>query len=99
MPDDAEENQGLAADEVGGVGKDRGNIACRAKKLGTNQVVVLSVPRGRMGMNVVYDFSDFLAETDEKGKFVITFVPPGEQTLARMVSQEMGAGPINRWVT
>lgn len=33
-----------------------------------------------------FDFNAFLARTDAQGRFVITFVPPGEVTLARLVS-------------
>jgi hypothetical protein len=33
----------------------------------------------------VYDFNAFQARTDDKGRFVITFVPPGEQSISRMV--------------
>ena len=38
----------------------------------------------------IYDFNAFKAPTDENGKFVITFVPPGEQVVARLVP--IGAG-------
>jgi len=38
-----------------------------------------------------YDSNAFQAKTDEQGRFVITFVPPGEQTLARLVPAGEGS--------
>ena len=38
-----------------------------------------------------YDFDDFQARTDDRGRFVITYVPPGEQTIARLVSEGNGS--------
>jgi len=33
----------------------------------------------------IYDFNDFQARADEAGNFIITYVPPGEHTLAKLV--------------
>jgi hypothetical protein len=52
---------------------------------GTNQQIVLSPAQGTL-QPPNYDFNAFQARTDGQGRFVITFVPPGEQTLARLVS-------------
>jgi hypothetical protein len=38
-----------------------------------------------------YDFNAFQAKTDERGRFVITFVPPGEQIIARLVPTGEGS--------
>jgi beta-lactamase regulating signal transducer with metallopeptidase domain/uncharacterized GH25 family protein len=38
-----------------------------------------------------YDFNDFQARTDEQGRFVIAYVPPGEQAVARLVPIGNGA--------
>ncbi len=38
-----------------------------------------------------YDFNAFQAKTDEQGRFVITFVPPGEQIIARLVPTGEGS--------
>ena len=34
---------------------------------------------------VIYDYSDFQSRTDEQGRFIITYIPPGEHTLAQLV--------------
>ena len=34
----------------------------------------------------IYDYDDFQARTDEQGHFLITYVPPGEHMLAKLVS-------------
>jgi hypothetical protein len=39
----------------------------------------------------IYDYNDFQARTDEKGHFVITFVPPGEHELAQLVPMGNGS--------
>lgn len=39
----------------------------------------------------IYDFDDFQARTDDQGRFVITYVPPGEQTIARLVPEGNGS--------
>jgi beta-lactamase regulating signal transducer with metallopeptidase domain/uncharacterized GH25 family protein len=39
----------------------------------------------------IYDFEDFQARTDDQGRFVIAYVPPGEQTIARLVPEGNGA--------
>ncbi len=38
-----------------------------------------------------YDFNAFVAKTDDQGHFAITFVPPGKQTLSRMVPTGAGS--------
>ncbi|MGD0815574.1 MAG: hypothetical protein ABSA83_18430 [Verrucomicrobiota bacterium] len=61
---------------------------------GTNQQVALNRSQTRwMAGNSTpatpqppfYDPSAFQSRTDDQGRFVITFVPPGEQTVARLV--------------
>jgi hypothetical protein len=71
---------------------------------GTNELVVLdALPPGwdaktfRNSSRVVlqppfYDSNAFQARTDDQGRFVITFVPPGEQRIARLVSTG-----VNSW--
>jgi hypothetical protein len=44
-----------------------------------------------MLQSLFYDFNAFQARTDEQGRFVITFVPPGEQTIARLVPAGEGS--------
>ena len=39
----------------------------------------------------IYDFNAFQAKTDDQGRFVITFVPPGQQTIARLVPTGEGS--------
>ena len=34
---------------------------------------------------VIYDYGDFQSRTDEQGRFILTYIPPGEHTLARLV--------------
>jgi hypothetical protein len=46
-----------------------------------------------------YDFHAFQARTDERGRFVITFVPPGEQTLSRLVPEGTGSWTYNQLAT
>ena len=72
-------------------------------RAGTNEQVVLSQPSmlaygirhvpGQTNNPLnrpIYDFSAFKASTDDQGRFVIRYVPPGENTIARLVS--IGAG-------
>ena len=40
---------------------------------------------------VIYDSNDFQARTDDQGRFIITYVPPGERTLAQLVPMGNGA--------
>jgi hypothetical protein len=40
---------------------------------------------------VIYDYNDFQARTDEQGRFIITYVPPGERTLAQLVPMGNGS--------
>lgn len=39
----------------------------------------------------IYDFNAFQAKTDDQGRFVIMFVPPGQQTIARLVPTGEGS--------
>ena len=39
----------------------------------------------------IYDSSAFKSRTDDQGRFVITFVPPGEQVIARLVPAGVGS--------
>jgi hypothetical protein len=67
---------------------------------GTNQQVVLNRSQARWSANNItpatlqppfYEPNAFQARTDDQGRFVIMFVPPGEQTIARLVSTGGGA--------
>jgi beta-lactamase regulating signal transducer with metallopeptidase domain/uncharacterized GH25 family protein len=56
----------------------------------TNDIVILECPQQRWlagkAYNLpVYEGDAFRAKTDDHGRFIITFVPPGKQTIARMV--------------
>ncbi len=57
------------------------------KRLGTNESV--SLQRYSAG-ELNYNFDEYKTTTDDQGKFVLTFVPPGEQFLSRQIS--LGAG-------
>jgi hypothetical protein len=46
-----------------------------------------------------YDPDAFQARTDNQGRFVITFVPPGEQTIARLVATGEGSWTHSRLAT
>jgi hypothetical protein len=74
--------------------------------LGANEQVVIDAPMSRRWMMgrgkghavhhstglqpPMYDYNAFHTGTDEQGRFVFTFVPPGSQTVARLVP--MGGG-------
>jgi peroxiredoxin/uncharacterized GH25 family protein len=58
------------------------------KRLGTNESVTLN--SGGYGM-LTYDFQEYKATTDDHGRFVITYAPPGEQYLSRQISMGRGS--------
>jgi uncharacterized GH25 family protein/peroxiredoxin len=53
------------------------------KRLGTNETLVLTALGGNQ---IFYDYQEYKTTTDDHGRFVITYVPPGEQGIARQVS-------------
>jgi uncharacterized GH25 family protein len=56
------------------------------QRLGTNEVVVLE--SGNIffdATQLMLDAQDFQARTDEQGRFIMTFVPPGERRIARLI--------------
>lgn len=54
------------------------------RALGTNQQVSLA-PAAFQQAGMVFDVTDFRARTDDQGRFIITYVPPGERKIARMI--------------
>jgi beta-lactamase regulating signal transducer with metallopeptidase domain/uncharacterized GH25 family protein len=58
---------------------------------GTNQIIMLYDWHPMMDTNspepLNYGDNDYKARTDNEGRFVLTFVPPGEHILARMVPE------------
>jgi hypothetical protein len=68
-------------------------------RLGANERVALASGEFEHDMSFYYS-PDFEARTDSKGCFVITFVPPGEQALGRVImdGESWGTGhltPVN----
>jgi hypothetical protein len=59
------------------------------RRPGANQLVSLMQDFPCEGLR--YDHFDFQARTDDRGQFVITYVPPGEQRLARWISTGEGS--------
>jgi uncharacterized GH25 family protein len=57
-------------------------------KLGTNEDVAL-VASDFGSFN--YDFQEYKTTTDDQGKFVFTFVPPGEQVVGRLIRMGQGS--------
>jgi uncharacterized GH25 family protein len=51
---------------------------------GTNQSVLLT-PEPNAGGRFWYEYNDYAAMTDDRGKFVISNVPPGERRLVRLI--------------
>jgi len=51
----------------------------------TNSVIELTNSNPAVVQPLMYDFQAFQARTDQNGKFVLTFVPPGERSLWRKV--------------
>lgn len=61
------------------------------RRLGTNELVGLESGNPFFDdSHVMLDMQDFQARTDDQGKFVITFVPPGEQRIARLIATGPG---------
>lgn len=60
------------------------------KNPGTNELVCLDRPSYRQG-EMIYDATAFQARTDAQGRFIITFVPPGESRIAHMVAEGNGS--------
>lgn len=61
------------------------------QRLGTNEVVVLESGNNFAdATQLMLDVQDFQARTDEQGRFIMTFVPPGERRIARLIP--VGAG-------
>jgi hypothetical protein len=70
-------------------------------RLGTNETVALdpAPPFNKKTGELIphqlsYDFNAFQAKTDDHGRFVITYVPPGNQTIAKLVPY--GGGWMHR---
>ena len=61
------------------------------RRLGTNELVVLESGNGFFdNSQLILDAQEFQARTNEQGRFVMTFVPPGERRIARLIP--LGAG-------
>ena len=61
------------------------------RRLGTNELVVLEPGSPFVGESqLMVDPQEFQARTDERGNFIMTFVPPGERRIARLIP--LGAG-------
>jgi beta-lactamase regulating signal transducer with metallopeptidase domain/uncharacterized GH25 family protein/cytochrome oxidase Cu insertion factor (SCO1/SenC/PrrC family) len=69
-------------------GEIRGTLRI-GRRLGTNQTLHLQADPGD-GLN--YDFNEYEARTDDQGKFVITYAPPGAQRLIREIPGAYGNG-------
>ncbi len=55
------------------------------RRLGTNAQVIVESDNMAFGNAPILDAEAFQARTDDAGRFVITFVPPGERKIARMI--------------
>jgi beta-lactamase regulating signal transducer with metallopeptidase domain len=55
-----------------------------SRKTGTNETVISNSDATRKP-HLIYNYGAFQTKTDEKGHFAISFVPPGENTVARSV--------------
>jgi peroxiredoxin len=53
------------------------------RRLGANESV--SLARGLPGSGLMYGHDEFQTRTNDRGQFVITYVPPGEQSLVRWI--------------
>jgi beta-lactamase regulating signal transducer with metallopeptidase domain/uncharacterized GH25 family protein/peroxiredoxin len=60
------------------------------RRLGANQSVLLQPEDNRDGLH--YDFTEFESKTDDRGRFVFTYAPPGEQRLSRLIPRGDGFG-------
>ena len=59
---------------------------------GTNESVVLESGNIFYGNSeLMFDLQDFQAQTDEHGRFVMTFVPPGERRIARLITTSVAS--------
>jgi len=61
------------------------------RRLGTNEQVSLQSGNMALGASPLLAHEDFQARTDDAGRFVIRFVPPGEQKLTRMIPTGNGS--------
>jgi peroxiredoxin len=59
------------------------------RRLGANELVSLAC--GLPGSGLTYGHDEFQTRTDDRGQFVITYVPPGEQSLVRRIPTGEGA--------
>jgi hypothetical protein len=55
------------------------------RRIGTNEQVIVESDNMAFGNAPMLDAEAFQARTDDAGRFVITFVPPGERKIARMI--------------
>jgi len=61
------------------------------QRLGTNELVVLESGNTFFDdSHLILDAQDFQARTDDQGRFLITFVPPGERRIARLIPSGSG---------
>ncbi len=63
----------------------------RSSKPGGTNSFVFTNTSPELFEPVIYDYNDFQARTDEQGRFIITYVPPGERTLAQLVPMGNGS--------
>lgn len=76
--------------QLAGWGRIEGTLRI-GQRLGTNEIVVLeSGGPFTDDSQVMLDPQDFQARTDDQGRFIMTFVPPGERRIARLIP--LGAG-------
>jgi len=65
------------------------------RQIGTNETIVSQAATNRP-TPLIYDFNAFEAKTDQQGHFAISFVPPGENAIARLVSSDNGRSATHR---
>ncbi len=63
----------------------------RTANPGTNNALIFTNSSPEKLEPPFYDFDDFQARTDGQGRFVIAYVPPGKQTIARIVPEGNGS--------
>ena len=64
----------------------------RVQKMGQGTNHLETTNASAMMLNpVMYDFNAFVSRTDDHGRFAISYVPPGEQAVARLVSTGGGS--------
>ncbi len=61
------------------------------RRIGTNEQVIVESDNMVFGNAPMLDAEAFQARTDDAGRFVITFVPPGERKIARMIPNGSGS--------